>query len=102
MVAGVELVNFYTSEAIRIQAGAQIGVELQLAQRLLEWLQTGWPEPLVSLPEIYRLGPAAIRDKKTAARLVSILVDHGYLLPGGEGEVAGTTRRETWTIRRSS
>jgi len=94
----VELVDFYMVEALRLQAGAQVSTELQLAQRLLNWLVT-WPEPVIGLPDIYQRGPAAIRERKTAAKMVSILVEHGYLDAAGKGEVAGVKRRETWTIR---
>ena len=31
--------------------------------------------------DIYRLGPNAIRDRKTTLSLAKILVDHGWLIP---------------------
>lgn len=99
LAAAVELVGHYTAEALRLKAAGEVNGDLILAQRLVEWLRQ-WPESRVSLREIYRLGPGPIRDKKTAARIVSILADHGYLIEAGAGEVAGHNRRETWRIWR--
>jgi hypothetical protein len=53
-------------EALRLFEASGISGTLLLAHKLLVWLQTSWCEPLVSLPDIYRLGPNAIRDKATA------------------------------------
>ena len=79
-----------------------LGSLLVLAQRLLDWLQRSWPPEkggLVSLPDIYQLGPGAIRDKATAKKLVTILADHGWLAPVLEGaEVDGKFRREVWRV----
>jgi hypothetical protein len=38
-----------------------------------------WKEEFVSLPDIYQKGPNAIRDKRTAVKVVAILEDHGWL-----------------------
>jgi hypothetical protein len=59
---------------------SHISVEIHNAQLLLSWLES-WPEPAVSLPDIYQFGPNPIRDKNSARRVVEILVDHGWLRP---------------------
>ena len=57
-----------------------------------------WPQPLVSLPDIYQRGLNAISDKATAAR-IGILADHGWptkLVAGAV--VAGVKRQDVWAI----
>jgi hypothetical protein len=95
MASGIKLAEHYAAEALRLFAAGRVDGELRLAQRLLDWLQTQWQEPLVSLPDIYQRGPNAIRDKRTAHRLADLLVDHGWLMPvEGSGN-----RRESRRIR---
>jgi hypothetical protein len=100
MEAGIALAQHYAAEAMRLFGASRISGELREAQQLLAWL-TAWPEPLVSLPDIYQGGPNSIRDKARASRAVTILVDHGYLVPvPGGGEVVGTFRRDVWRVIR--
>ena len=57
-----------------------------------------WPEALVSLPDIYKRGPSAIRGE-TAQEAVSILEDHGWLLRvEGGAEVGGARRQQVWLV----
>ncbi len=72
LAAGIELAQHYAAEALRLFAVGQINERLSLAQRLLAWLHGSWTEPTVSLPEIYRLGPNAIRTKEVAAAMVGV------------------------------
>jgi hypothetical protein len=86
---------------LRLLGASQISAELRLAQRTLAWLHGSWPESMISLPDIYQFGPAAVRDSSTARRIVKILIDHGWLREvSGGGMVAGTKRREVWQIVR--
>jgi hypothetical protein len=102
MRAGITLAEYYAAEALRVFEASKSNAELVLAQKLLDWLRRGWKSEkgrMVSLPDIYRCGPGAIRDKATAKRMVAILADHGWLLPVLEGgEVDGKWRREVWRI----
>ena len=60
-----------------------------------------WGEAMISLPDVYRNGPRAIRDKATANRVVAILDDHGWLIRvEGGATVAGQHRRDAWKIVR--
>ena len=43
---------------------------------------------MVSVVDIYQRGPATIRDKKGARRIVDILEDHGWLEPVAEGQLS--------------
>jgi hypothetical protein len=98
MEAGIALAQHYASEAMRLFGASRVSGKLREAQKLRTWLLTAWPEPLVSLPDIYRRGPSAIRDKARALRAVTILADHGWLVTAPAGEVDGTFRRDVWRI----
>lgn len=100
LAAAIELVKHHAAEALRLARAGKVHADLRLAQRLLEWLTSTWPEPVVSLPDIYQRSLNAIGDKATAARIVRILEDHGWLtkIEGG-AEVAGCKRREAWAVR---
>ena len=84
---------------MRLVAVSRVSAELQLAQRLIGWLRGQWNEPAVSLPDIYQRGPNAIRDKARAARIVSILEDHGFLVRiEGGADIEGNWRRDAWRL----
>ncbi len=99
MARGISLVQHYAAEALRLFGASQIGGDLRDAQQLLKWLRTTWTEPLVSLPDIYQLGPNSIRDATKARRIVEKLEDHGHLvgLPKG-AKINGIMRRDVWRI----
>jgi hypothetical protein len=99
MVRGIYLAQYYAAEALRLFDAGRTDPDLLLAERLLGWLQDGWIEPAVSLPDVYQLGPNAIRDAKTARRIVGILESHGWLAPLPDGaKIRGTRRREAWRV----
>jgi Protein of unknown function (DUF3987) len=100
MEAGILLAQHYAAEAMRLFGASRVSSELREAQQLLGWLLNTWREPHVSLPDIYQRGPSAIRDKAHAHSAVGILMDHGWLIEAGAGEIDGTPRRETWLIVR--
>jgi Protein of unknown function (DUF3987) len=96
---GIELAQHYATEALRLLAASRVSAELQLAQRLLDWLRGQWKEPAVSLPDIYQRGPNAIRDKARATRIVGILEDHGFLVRiEGGADIEGKWRRDAWRL----
>jgi Protein of unknown function (DUF3987) len=98
---GILLVEHYIGEHQRLRASAQVSEPLRRAARLLAWLHDGWTESIISLVEIYRLGPAEFRDKESAAETVRVLEEHGWLRRlDGPREVKGVKRREVWQIVR--
>jgi hypothetical protein len=100
MEAGVEIAQHHADEAKRLHGMSHVSIEIHTAQLLLSWLAS-WPEPVVSLPDIYQFGPNPIRDKKSAHRVVEILADHGWLLRDADGcKINGTFRRQVWRIVR--
>jgi hypothetical protein len=97
MESGARLAMHYAAEALRLFQGSAGDPDLQMAQRTLTWLRSRGP--LFSLPDLYRLGPPAIRDKAYATKIVGVLEDHGYVerLPGG-AEIDSRWRREVWRL----
>lgn len=76
-----------------------------MAQRAAEWLRGRWkalwPEPTVSVPDLCRFGPNAIRSQDTARKIINILVDHHYLTPReGPETIKGAKRREAYNINQ--
>lgn len=101
MANGITLAQYYAAEALRLFEAGQINSDLLLAQKLLSWLRSR-TEAAISLPDIYQGGPNMIRDKASAARIVGVLEDHGWLkrIEGG-ADVGGHHRRDAWNIIRS-
>jgi hypothetical protein len=99
--AGIALAEHYAAEALRLFGASRISADLRLAQKLLDWLLYQWTEPAISLPDIYQRSLNAIGDKATAAKMVAILEDHGWLhrIPQG-AVIAGQRRRDAWRVVR--
>ena len=103
MRAGIALAEHYATEALRVFGASRVNSDLRLAQRLLDWLLGTWPEPAISLPDIYQRSLNAIGDKATAAKLIAILEDHGWLVRIPEGAVvSGLRRRDAWRVVRGT
>jgi hypothetical protein len=91
------LATFYAAEMMRIHAGAAVDVQLREAEKLLEWItRTG--RTLIYPRLIYRHGPASIRDKRTAGKVITTLVEHGYLMQAPAAEVDGAFRRDVFQL----
>jgi hypothetical protein len=95
---GIELARHYATEMQRLVEAAATRPSLKLAERLLQW----WWNRLDArchLREIYQFGPAAIRDARTARRVVAILEEHGHVTRLPEGTVLdGKSHREAWKL----
>lgn len=104
MEAGIELCQFYLTEALRLFDAASADPDIVLAEKLLAWLHsTNLPQAsghkVVSLQHIYQEGPSRLRDAKTARRIATILADHRWLMAVEGGmDIAGTWRREVWEV----
>jgi hypothetical protein len=96
--AGIELAQHYAMEALRLFDGSSARPEILRAEQLLDWLNN-WDGELISLPDVYQLGPNAFRDAKTALEAIHLLEDHGSLEPVEGGAVVNSTpRRDVWRI----
>ncbi|MCH7937841.1 MAG: DUF3987 domain-containing protein [Proteobacteria bacterium] len=102
LAAGIRLAEHYAAEAMRLFAAGRTDPGLLLAQRTLDWLHGKWTETVFSPVELYRLGPNAIRDRKTALKMISILDEHGWIVAiDGGAMIKGQRRREAWRIVRA-
>jgi hypothetical protein len=100
MAAGIQLMQFYLAEALRIADAAMDAPDLLLAERLLQWARQ---YDYIYLRQIYQKAPIReIRNKKRAQEIVSLLVEHGRLKPVPRGlELEGAHRRDVWEIVKS-
>jgi len=98
---GIILARFYLTEALRLFYTAKTNPDLVLAEKVLTWLRTReCPDKhLVSLSDVYQMGPNAVRDKATAAKIMQILTEHFWVRPlEGGAEIAGKKRRQVWEV----
>jgi hypothetical protein len=100
MEDGITLAQHYLAEALRLFEVGRVNGDLFLAQKLLDWLLAREGD-LVSLPDVYQFGPISIRDKILAGKLVTILMDHGWLVRvEGGAEIDGKRRRDVYRVIR--
>ncbi|MDD2337133.1 MAG: DUF3987 domain-containing protein [Geobacteraceae bacterium] len=96
---GIAIAQYYIGEALRLFNSASDDQELILAQKVYDW---GMQQPggIIALAELYRCGPNAVRDKKTATRMIEILEQHhrAERIEGG-AEINGKFRRDVWRLR---
>lgn len=79
----LRLVLHYLDEAQRLWGAGQIKPELRLAQELLHWWRTKvGTGRVITLTDVYRNGPSAIRSAAVARTVVRILLEHGWLMNG--------------------
>jgi hypothetical protein len=98
---GITLTRYYLAELERLYSVFDVPENIRLAQELVNWLMSKWTEDLVSMPDIGRLGPYALRTTEAMQPIIGILVEHGYLIHQHQGGiVAGKSRRETWLVNR--
>lgn len=99
MANGIDLAQFYLSEAQRLADAAIVPHEIQKAETLRLWLLEHWSEQLVSIRVIVRYGPGSLRDAKKAKAAVSILQQNDWLMKlDGSAVVDGTKSRHVWRI----
>ena len=98
MKAGIELIEHYLAEALRIYASIKDSPELRLAEETLEWLSQR-SESLFSVPDLYQRGPHAIRSAKKAKTILALLQEHGWIVSVGGGAIInGVKRREVYKL----
>ena len=102
MTSGIDLAQFYLSEAQRLADAAIIPFEIQQAETLRVWLLERWAEPLISIRVIVRMGPNSLRDTKKAKAAVAILEQNDWLMKLDDSAVVdGTKSRHVWRIFRA-
>jgi hypothetical protein len=101
MADGITLAQYYLSEASRLASAATVSVEIVRAETLRRWLLESWSHPDVLPRDVVQFGPNALRDTKKVRLALSILEQHGWLVPLEPGSlVRGKRRREAWKIVR--
>lgn len=98
MVSGIDLMQFYLNEALRLFDGAADNPDLVLAEKCLAWARDRGCR--FAAVELYQRGPNAIRDKATTERVLKILEEHGQARPLPNGtEINGKPRKNAWEVR---
>jgi hypothetical protein len=102
LLSGVDLVQHYLHEALRIYSSIEDSPDLVLAEKALAWIRS-LPEKdkriRFPLQDLYQNGPRGIRYAAKAREIIKILVEHGYIVdvPGG-AEFDGVRSREVFIL----
>jgi len=98
MERGIELMQYYLNEAVRISSAGQINRDLKEAEQLLKWLQENNHTQVYPVL-VYQKAPSRkLREKQAALKAIHILEDHGRLIPIDGVEIDGRLRREAWRL----
>lgn len=99
MADGIDLAQFYLSEASRLASAATVSAEIDRAEALRRWLLESWPEAEVLVRDVVQFGPNPLRETPKARAALGILEKHGWLVLMEAGTVArGAARKEAWAI----
>lgn len=100
MARAVMLAQHYLGECLRLRSMASTDSHLRLAQRVLDWLQTRWPEPAFHAAALYNDCPIReVRDRRTALRVIKTLEEHGWIRKTPERiRIGGRVRNEAWVM----
>lgn len=79
MQAGILLAEYYIQEALRITGTAAVDAKIIAAQKLLHWLQSRYPHPLITYTHVYKNGRAGFTDAASTKSAFKTLEDHGYI-----------------------
>jgi len=78
--AGIALVEFYASEALRLYGNPTVDDETANAAILVDWIRKR-NLTAVGLRYLNRRGPTQTRNATTLKRAIEVLVDHHHLVP---------------------
>lgn len=104
MANGIELAQFYLSEAARLADAAIVSAEIEKAETLRKWLLgPSWPHAQILPSEVVRHAPIrALRESPAAKAALATLEKHGWVVRLPEGtEVRGVARKEAFHIVRA-
>lgn len=98
---GIQLADFYLSEAKRLAEAGLVSEETAKAERLRKWLLESWPHDEVTTREILQFGPNDLRDRKQLAGPLAALLKSDWMLALHPGTVIrGGARKEAYRIVR--
>ncbi len=93
-----QIVAYYLNEALRLESAKLADPDLEKAQKVIEWCRE-YGKSEITLVELYKWGPNAIRKANTARSVMEILVDHGWAEPLPNGAIFENTHRaEAWKL----
>ncbi|SEK81001.1 Protein of unknown function [Roseovarius azorensis] len=99
MADAIDLAQYYLSEASRLARAASVSAEIDRAEALRRWLLESWPEAEITVRDVVRLGPNALRESPKARAALGMLEKHGWLVSLEAGTlVRGAARAEAWRI----
>lgn len=98
---GIELMNYYLDEALRLRSVQAETSDLSKAGKLLQWLDRR-RSALITLVELYQKGPDFVRTASSARHYLSILVEHGWVRQVNcPTEYDGVMRKDVFQMRSS-
>ncbi len=80
MAHGIELAQFYLSEASRLADAAVISVGIERAELLKKWLLERWDKEYILPTNIIQNGPNSLRESPLVEDAIHILEEHGWLV----------------------
>jgi hypothetical protein len=89
---GIELVEYYLSETLRVQGYLSIPHHLILAQKVLHWCWNKGKETL-TIKDLYQNGPVELREAKKARESMAVLEEHGWVSQIGD-------KKDSWIIKK--
>lgn len=100
MRRGIKVAQWYLGEALRLTEAEAFPPDLVNAEKTLDWLKSKEAGDVFSLPCLYMKGPRPVRHKETAAKVISILLDHKQIEKvDGSHRVDGHSRRDCYRLR---
>jgi hypothetical protein len=75
---GIKIADWYLNEAARLANSQVTDPNLQLAQRLLDWLQSQ-REKTFGIRDLLNRGPSPLRQKKILMPVLKELIDHNWI-----------------------
>ncbi len=102
MKNGIDLADWYLSEAVRLRDAAALSLETTQAESLRIWLGSKWTEPFISVRAIVNRGPNSLRETRLVRKIIPMLEANGWLIREPDGaEVLGEKSREAWRVVRA-
>ncbi len=97
--SGIELVQFYLGEALRLFNSATTNPNLLLAEKVLTWANHPDRGGIIPLVDLYQKGPSQIRTRAAAQQIITTLAEHNHVerIEGG-CHVNGSFRRDAWQV----
>jgi len=89
---GIELVEYYLSETLRVQGYLSIPHHLILAQKVLHWCCNKGKDTL-TIKDLYQNGPIELREAKKARETMAVLEEHGWVSKVGD-------KKDSWIIKK--